>query len=125
MKLGLAVVATTMTLVVVFIPVAFMGGIPGQFLKQFGLTVAAAVLFSLLVARMLTPLMAAYYMKDMKEHKGGGWLMQIYDTLLHWALAHRLLDRVLPVSFSSLAALLFFVLYRLRLSAMLIAMRLC
>src|SRR5262249_13907435 len=46
-EIGLAVVATTMTLVVVFVPVAFMGGIPGQFLKQFGLTVAVAVLFSL------------------------------------------------------------------------------
>ncbi len=84
-EIGLAVVATTMSLVVVFVPVAFMGGIPGQFLKQFGLTVAAAVLFSLVVARMLTPLMAAYFMKTMKEHKRGGWLMQTYDSLLHWA----------------------------------------
>ncbi len=90
-EIGLAVVATTMTLVVVFVPVAFMGGIPGQFLKQFGITVAAAVLFSLIVARMLTPLMAAYYMKEMKEQKGGGKLMALYDRILHWALAHRIL----------------------------------
>src|ERR1700723_549487 len=87
-EIGLAVVATTMTLVVVFVPVAFMGGIPGQFLKQFGLTVAAAVLFSLVVARMLTPLMAAYYLKPMREHKAGGWLMRMYDKTPHWALKH-------------------------------------
>jgi hydrophobic/amphiphilic exporter-1 (mainly G- bacteria), HAE1 family len=98
-EIGLAVVATTMTLVVVFIPVAFMGGIPGQFLKQFGLTVAAAVLFSLLVARMLTPLIAAYYMKDMKEPKSGGWLMKGYDALLHWSLAHRLITVIVGIVF--------------------------
>jgi hydrophobic/amphiphilic exporter-1 (mainly G- bacteria), HAE1 family len=98
-EIGLAVVATTMSLVVVFLPVAAMGGIPGQFLKQFGLTVAAAVLFSLLVARMLTPLIAAYYMKDMKEHKSGGWLMRVYDKLLHWSLAHRLITVIVGVVF--------------------------
>ncbi len=98
-EIGLAVVATTMTLVVVFVPVAFMGGIPGQFLKQFGLTVAAAVLFSLLVARMLTPLMAAYFMKDMKEPKGGAGLMKFYDRLIHWALRHRLSTVVAGVAF--------------------------
>ncbi len=98
-EIGLAVVATTMTLVVVFVPVAFMGGIPGQFLKQFGLTVAAAVLFSLLVARMLTPLMSAYYLKPMREHKAGGWLMQTYDNLLHWALAHRIQTVAVGVAF--------------------------
>ncbi len=106
-EIGLAVVATTMTLVVVFVPVAFMGGIPGQFLKQFGLTVAAAVLFSLIVARMLTPLMAAYFLKPMKEHKAGGWLMQSYDSLLHWALAHRVLTVVAGVVFFVLSIILF------------------
>ena len=98
-EIGLAVVATTMTLVVVFIPVAFMGGIPGQFLKQFGLTVAAAVMFSLLVARMLTPLMAAYYMRDMKENNSNGWLIQFYNTLLHWALEHRILTIIAGITF--------------------------
>jgi len=98
-EIGLAVVATTMTIVVVFIPVAFMGGIPGQFLRQFGLTVAAAVMFSLLVARMLTPLMAAYQMKPMKEHKAGGKLMLVYDKLLHWALAHRIQTIVAGIIF--------------------------
>lgn len=68
-EIGMAVVATTMSIVVVFVPVAFMGGIPGQFFKQFGLTVTVAVLMSLLVARMVTPMMAAYGMHDVVEQK--------------------------------------------------------
>jgi multidrug efflux pump subunit AcrB len=62
-EIGLAVVAITLTIVAVFAPVSFMGGIAGQYFKQFGLTVAAAVLFSLLVARLVTPVMAAYVLK--------------------------------------------------------------
>jgi HAE1 family hydrophobic/amphiphilic exporter-1 len=57
------VVATTATIIVVFAPVSFMGGQSGQFFREFGLTVAVAVLFSLLVARFVTPLMAAYFLK--------------------------------------------------------------
>jgi hydrophobe/amphiphile efflux-1 (HAE1) family protein len=106
-EIGLAVVATTMTLVVVFVPVAFMGGIPGQFLRQFGLTVAAAVMFSLVVARMLTPLMAAYYMKEMKDHKSGGWLMKTYDRVLHAALAHRILSVLTGIAFFIASIMLF------------------
>lgn len=69
-EIGLAVIATTMTIVAVFVPVSFMPGIPGQYFRQFGLTVAIAVLFSLLVARLITPMMAAYLMraKDADEH---------------------------------------------------------
>ena len=59
-EIGLAVVATSLTIIAVFLPVSFMGGISGQFFKQFGLTVAAAVFISLLVARMITPVLAAY-----------------------------------------------------------------
>jgi hydrophobe/amphiphile efflux-1 (HAE1) family protein len=106
-EIGLAVVATTMTIVVTFVPVAFMGGIPGQFLKQFGLTVAAAVMFSLLVARMLTPLMAAYQMKPMKEHAGGDALMRMYDTMLHWALAHRVQTMIAAIVFFAASLALF------------------
>ncbi|UEM01600.1 efflux RND transporter permease subunit [Skermanella rosea] len=62
-EIGLAVIAITLTIVAVFAPVSFMGGIPGQYFKQFGLTVAVAVLFSLLVARLITPMMAAYLMR--------------------------------------------------------------
>lgn len=98
-EIGLAVVATTMAIVVVFVPVAFMGGIPGQFLKQFGATVAVAVLFSLLVARMLTPLMAAYTLKPAAEHATKGRLTRIYETLLLAALKHRILTLVIAVVF--------------------------
>jgi hydrophobe/amphiphile efflux-1 (HAE1) family protein len=68
-EIGLAIIATTLTIVAVFIPVAFMPGIPGMFFRSFGLTVAVAVLFSLLVARTLTPLLAAYWLRPhAQEH---------------------------------------------------------
>ena len=66
-EIGLAVVATTLTICAVFIPVAFMSGIAGQFFRPFGFTVTVAVLFSLLVARTLTPMMAAYFLKPHEE----------------------------------------------------------
>ena len=62
-EIGLAVLATTMAIVAVFLPVALMPGISGQFFKSFGFTVVVAVLMSLLVARMITPLMAAYFLR--------------------------------------------------------------
>ena len=92
-EIGLAVVATTMTMVAVFMPVSFMGGIAGQFFKQFGITVAAAVLFSLLVARLLTPMMAAYFQRPHlknHEHDKDTWLKRQYIRLLEWSLDHRL-----------------------------------
>ncbi len=88
-EIGLAVVATTMTIIVVFVPVAFMGGIPGKFLCQFGFTVAAAVFFSLVVARMLTPLMAAYLLVPIKESHGNKVMLNLYDRLLNWSLKNR------------------------------------
>ncbi|MGV8953695.1 MAG: efflux RND transporter permease subunit, partial [Cypionkella sp.] len=82
-EIGLAVVATTFTIIAVFVPVSFMGGIPGQYFRQFGLTVAIAVAFSLLVARLITPMMAAYFMtaKDAQvgHHEGqDGFFMRNY-----------------------------------------------
>ncbi|TFL16025.1 efflux RND transporter permease subunit [Jannaschia formosa] len=80
-EIGLAVVATTFTIVAVFVPVSFMPGIAGQYFIQFGLTVAVAVLFSLLVARLITPLMAAYLMRssDADAHEErDGWVMHAY-----------------------------------------------
>ncbi len=82
-EIGLAVIATTFTIVAVFVPVSFMPGIPGQYFRQFGLTVAIAVLFSLLVARLITPMMAAYFMraKDAVGHDeghGDGLIMRGY-----------------------------------------------
>ena len=70
-EIGLAVIAITFTIIAVFTPVSFMGGIAGQYFKQFGLVVAAAVFFSLLVARLVTPMLAAYFMRD-TEPRGEG-----------------------------------------------------
>jgi HAE1 family hydrophobic/amphiphilic exporter-1 len=106
-EIGLAVVATTMAIVVVFVPVAFMGGIPGQFFKSFGLTVAASVLFSLLVARMLTPLIAANFMKPIKETHRESLLVRVYDRLLHWALDHKKTTVTLAVIFFASSLFLF------------------
>ena len=99
-EIGLAVVATTASIIVVFVPVAFMGGIPGQFFRQFGLTVAVAVFFSLVVARLLTPMMAAYWMVDIPAHEQKkSWLTTTYDKILGWALAYRLPTLILAVAF--------------------------
>ncbi len=67
-EIGLAVVATSATIIAVFLPVSFMGGISGQYFKQFGLTVAASVFFSLLVARLVTPVIAAFTLKPQGVH---------------------------------------------------------
>jgi hydrophobic/amphiphilic exporter-1 (mainly G- bacteria), HAE1 family len=88
-EIGLAVVATTMTIVVTFLPVSFMPGIPGQFFKSFGITVAVSVLFSLLVARLLTPLMAAYFLTPAQKHHATPRWVDRYLHVLDWCLAHR------------------------------------
>ena len=66
-EIGLAVVATTATIVAVFIPVAFMGGIPGQYFQPFGVTVAVSTMFSTLVATTVTPMLSAYFLKPRKQ----------------------------------------------------------
>ncbi|MBB4952696.1 multidrug efflux pump subunit AcrB [Agrobacterium vitis] len=87
-EIGLAVIATTFTIIAVFVPVSFMPGIPGQYFIQFGLTVAFSVLFSLLVARLITPMMAAYLMRTEdghdEDHAHEGRLMQLYTRLVHF-----------------------------------------
>jgi HAE1 family hydrophobic/amphiphilic exporter-1 len=88
--IGLAVIATTATIIAVFAPVSVMPGEVGQFFKEFGLTVAAAVSFSLVVARLLTPLMAAYFLKpheDRTSRSTGGGLHPKHLRALDWALA--------------------------------------
>ncbi|HEU4704166.1 MAG TPA: efflux RND transporter permease subunit, partial [Sphingomicrobium sp.] len=89
-EIGLAVLATTMSIVAVFLPVALMPGISGQFFKSFGYTVVIAVLMSLLVARMITPLMAAFFLrsKGVQPH-ASGWAMFKYLDILKWTLRHR------------------------------------
>jgi HAE1 family hydrophobic/amphiphilic exporter-1 len=93
-QIGLAVVATTFAIVAVFLPVGFMPGIPGQFFREFGLTVSVAVLFSLVVARLLTPLLAAYFLKP-KAARERPPLPRPYVRSLTWALDHRWLSMLI------------------------------
>ncbi len=107
-EVGLAVVTTTATIVAVFLPVAFMGGIPGQFFQPFGVTVVTATVFSTIVARLVTPMMAAYLLKgrpgaagesfetvngngEFSNGNGNGRAPRRgpYRSLLGWALRHR------------------------------------
>ncbi|RSU78962.1 AcrB/AcrD/AcrF family protein [Sphingomonas sp. S-NIH.Pt3_0716] len=89
-EIGLAVLATTMAIVAVFLPVALMPGLSGQLFIQFGMTVVVSVLMSLAVARLITPMIAAYFLKAHgEESHGEGWLMDRYMSVLHWSLDDR------------------------------------
>jgi multidrug efflux pump subunit AcrB len=88
-EIGLAVIATTFTLIAVFLPTAFMAGVPGKFFVQFGWTAAIAVFFSLVVARLLTPMMAAYILKKPARDHGEPFWMARYLQLTRWCLKHR------------------------------------
>lgn len=121
-EVGLAVIASSATIIAVFLPVAFMGGIPGQFFQPFGVTVAVSTIFSTLVARMVTPMMGAYLLQE----KGAGGVIkflnfkftlpgsnngsrkhrtkkrpgfQPYKSLLQWALRHRLTTMAIALAF--------------------------
>jgi multidrug efflux pump subunit AcrB len=98
-EIGLAVVATTFTLIAVFLPTAFMSGVPGKFFVQFGWTAAIAVFFSLVVARMLTPMMAAYLLQRPKrDHSQPRWLTH-YLGWAAWCLKHRIATQVGAAAF--------------------------
>ena len=88
-EIGLAVIATTFTLVAVFLPTAFMSGVPGKFFKQFGWTAALAVFASLVVARMLTPMMAAYILRATNKPAPVPFWMPRYLRTVRWCLNHR------------------------------------
>ena len=90
-EIGMAVIATTFTLIAVFLPTAFMGGVPGKFFVQFGWTAAIAVFFSLVVARMLTPMMAAYLLKPPRHVAAEPFWMASYLKWVAWCLRHRAL----------------------------------
>ncbi len=106
-EIGLAVVATTATIVAVFVPVALMGGIPGQFFQPFGYTVAVSTMFSTLVACTMTPMLSAYLLKSKPLNKEGNSSsiaqgkvrLQPYRYLLTWALRHRIITLLLAVVF--------------------------
>jgi HAE1 family hydrophobic/amphiphilic exporter-1 len=97
-EIGLAVMATTLALLAVFVPVGFLGGIVGRFMSSFGLTSAAAIAISLLVSFTLTPMLAARWIKTDPEHRATdesrtGFYRHIdraYTSMLAWAMAHRL-----------------------------------
>ncbi len=112
-EVGLAVMTATATVVCVFVPVAFMGGIPGQFFQPFGVTVAVATLFSTLVARFVTPLMAARLLRSASpmamqqvaaEEKirsatdSGNARRSGYEQLLRAALRHRLVSVAIAIA---------------------------
>ncbi|MEO3358402.1 efflux RND transporter permease subunit [Acinetobacter haemolyticus] len=110
-EIGLAVIATTFTLIAVFLPTAFMSGIAGKFFVQFGWTASLAIFASLLVARLLTPMMAAYILKPWvgkidhplqngsvndqgetglaKDRENDGQVMRRYMRLVTWCIRHR------------------------------------
>jgi multidrug efflux pump subunit AcrB len=90
-EIGLAVIAISLTIVAVFTPVSFMNNIAGQYFKQFGLTVSAEVLFSLLAARLITPMLAAYFLKARARHveAAEGPLTQRYGRLVAWSVRYR------------------------------------
>ena len=101
-EIGLAVLATTLSLVAIFVPVGFMGGIVGRFMKSFGLTMAFAILVSLVVSFTLTPMMSARWLKvkpreedeqhhvhDSKHSRIFGPVDGFYTRLLTWSMAHR------------------------------------
>ena len=98
-EIGLAVIATTFTLIAVFLPTAFMSGIAGKFFNQFGWTASLAVFASLLVARMLTPMMAAYLLKALGAAGEEGRVMKSYMRLAAWCLKHRLATVIAAAAF--------------------------
>ncbi|MHC5850431.1 efflux RND transporter permease subunit [Nostoc sp.] len=126
-EVGLAVIASSATIIAVFLPVAFMGGIPGQFFQPFGVTVAVSTIFSTLVARMVTPMMGAYLLQEESRGAGGaGGVIKLfnfkftlpgsgngnrklttdkrrgfqpYRSLLEWALRHRLTTMAIALAF--------------------------
>ena len=118
-EIGLAVMATTFSLVVIFVPVAFMSSISGRFLYQFGLTAAVAVLVSLLVSFTLTPMMSARMLRAEGAPAGGdeahsrqgfyAWIDHHYERMLQWSMAHRMAVMI----FAALVALSSIPLYTL------------
>ncbi|MEA2898766.1 MAG: hypothetical protein QOJ84_4381 [Bradyrhizobium sp.] len=88
-EIGLAVIAISLTIIAIFAPASFMSGIAGQFFKQFGITVSVQVFFSLLAARFVTPVLAAYFLKDHPhEDRPPGRVLRTYTRLVTWSVRH-------------------------------------
>jgi len=110
-EIGLAVVATTFTLIAVFLPTAFMSGMAGRFFFQFGWTAAGAVFFSLVVARLLTPLLAAYTLRapTQRAAREPAWISR-YSDLVRWCLQHRAMTATVVAALVAASAALAFLL---------------
>jgi hydrophobe/amphiphile efflux-1 (HAE1) family protein len=88
-EIGLAVIAISLTIVAMFAPASFMSGIAGQFFKQFGITVSVLVLFSLLAARLVTPMLAAYFLRPRhRAEPPPGRTLAAYTKLVSWSVRH-------------------------------------
>ena len=97
-EIGLAVIAISLTIVAIFLPASFMPGIAGQFFKQFGITVSVQVLFSLLVARLITPMLAAYFLTARPHvEKPPGRIMQLYTRMLNISVRWRFITVLVGV----------------------------
>ena len=98
-EIGLAVIATSFTLIAVFLPTAFMGGVAGKFFVQFGWTAAIAVFFSLAVARLLTPMMAAYVLRPPRKDHGQPRWLTVYQGWAAWCLKRRIMTTLAALAF--------------------------
>jgi hydrophobe/amphiphile efflux-1 (HAE1) family protein len=88
-EIGLAVIAISLTIIAIFAPASFMSGIAGQFFKQFGITVSVQVFFSLLAARFVTPMLAAYFLKHHSQHEPPpGRVLNAYHSVVRWSVKH-------------------------------------
>jgi multidrug efflux pump subunit AcrB len=88
-EIGLAVIAISLTIIAIFMPASFMSGIAGQFFKQFGITVSVQVFFSLLAARFVTPMLAAYFLKHHDhDEPPPGFILRGYHRLVTWSVKH-------------------------------------
>lgn len=107
-EIGLTVTAATFTAVAVFLPIGLMEGVIGQFFKPFGITVSAAMIMSLLVARTLSPVMSIYMLRKSDRKSSGRfdsvgfWFTENYRKLLQWSLRHRAI--VVAIALASFAA---------------------
>jgi multidrug efflux pump subunit AcrB len=100
-EIAMAVMATTLVLVVVFLPTSFMSGIPGLLFRQFGWTIVISVMASLMVARLLTPVMSICFLRADQTHhaEADGRMMSSYLRMVHWCLGHRKSSAAMAVLF--------------------------
>lgn len=107
-EIGLAVVATSFSIIAVFVPVSFMSGVVGQYFIQFGITVGTATFFSLIIARFVTPVMTAYFLKPIRPHQSTGKWRQWYTHWIQKLLHNRGIGMVLvgAILFASISLLL-------------------